>query len=78
MERFDFRRWWLGLPADERERFAREAGTTPEYVRIHLIAPLARRKTPRRELMDAMVRAGAGRFSREDLLSWFFPETEAA
>jgi hypothetical protein len=78
MREFDFRTWFLSLSAAERERFALTAGTTPEYIRCHLIAPLRRRKTPRRELIDGLLVASEGRFTRAELLQWFFPETQAA
>jgi hypothetical protein len=78
MSEFDFHRWYLGLTAEERARFASAAGTSPEYIRCHLIGPLRRRKTPRRELLDGLVRAAEGRFTREQLLGWFFPASEAA
>jgi len=69
----DFKTFFLCLSQDEQERFAVSAGTTTGYIRTHLIAPLERRKTPRRELIESLVKAGQGKFTRDELLEWFFP-----
>ena len=35
-EKFDFKKYWLELTPDERNAFAKEAGTTSHYIQTHL------------------------------------------
>jgi hypothetical protein len=73
--RKDFREWFLSLPENERERYALRAGTTPGYVRVHLIG---RRKVPRRVLMEGLAEASDGRFTVPDLLKFFYQTDQHA
>ncbi|MFY1903945.1 hypothetical protein ACOTJG_25655 [Achromobacter xylosoxidans] len=67
-----FKAFYLSLPAVERERFAKRAGTTVAYVETHL---LYARKVPRKGTMDGLWGAcqefGAP-FGRGDLLDFFY------
>lgn len=67
-----FKAFYLSLPAGERERFAKRAGTTVAYVETHL---LYARKVPRKGTMDGLWAAcqefGAP-FGRGDLLGFFY------
>lgn len=52
----DFRVFFTNLTAEQRARFAADAGTTDEYIRHHL---LGGRRMPRRALLRSMVGAAA-------------------
>jgi hypothetical protein len=65
----DFKEWFLSLSDDERERYARQAGTTAGYIRVHLIG---RRKIPREELLHRLAAASAGKFTVAKLLAFFY------
>lgn len=65
----DFKEWFLQLSEQERARYATDAGTTPGYIRVHLIG---RRKIPRPELLRALSDASLGRFTVPELLAFFY------
>ena len=68
----DFRDFFLALEPAARERYARRAGTTVGYIRAHLIAPSARRKVPRKRLIEALASASDAKISRADLVAYFY------
>lgn len=75
----DFRRFYLALTDDERERFAKQIGSSVDYIRVHLIAPPARRRVPRKALVDKMAKACeelGSSLTKRDLLAYFY-ETPA-
>lgn len=75
----DFKEWFLSLSDDDRERYARDAGTTAGYIRVHLIG---RRKIPRPDLLRRLAEASNGKFSPHgkftvgDLLGFFYKAEE--
>lgn len=73
-----FKELWLGLPEDRKEAFATEAGTTPGYIRTHLIHG---NKLPRPELMRGLATACEKfqwPFSEEQLVLHFYRKRAAA
>lgn len=68
--------WYLDKSAVERAKYAQKAGTTPGYIEIHLMAPPARRKTPRQDLMERLAEASHGEISMADLLRHFYEQSE--
>ena len=65
-----FAEFLKGLDESARADYARRAGTTPGYIRVHL---LSGRKVPRRDLLEALVVASDGQVSRTEMLDHFFP-----
>lgn len=66
----------MALEAEAREAFARDADTTVEYIRDHL---LAGRRMPRPQLINGLAVALARRkveISREDLVTFFYARNE--
>ena len=52
-----------------RKMFAARAGTSPEYIEIHL---LPRRKLPRKKMMKSLAESTEGQCSYEDVVKYFF------
>nr|WP_087147357.1 hypothetical protein [Crenothrix polyspora] len=71
---FDFKKFFLDLPKDRREEYAKNAGTTAYYIHTHLIN---RYKTPRRLLMQGLANASNGAFNVSDLSGFFYSQGEA-
>lgn len=72
----DFEVYFMALEAEAREAFARDADTTVEYIRDHL---LAGRRMPRPQLINGLAVALARRkveISREDLVTFFYARNE--
>ena len=67
--------FFRGLSDQQRERYADRAGTTVEYIRVHLIRA---KRIPRPDLMDSLVQASAGAVSRKELLDHFYPPSAEA
>lgn len=70
----DWKQWYLALAQKQREEYARNAGTTAGYIRVHLIG---RRKIPRQDLMEKLAAGTDGRFTVTDLLAFFYRTGEA-
>lgn len=72
MNDFDFKKFWLSLSPENRLQVATAAGTTPAYVKTHLIH---KRRVPRNDLMSnlhqACVSAGAD-VSKEKFIGLFY------
>lgn len=66
---FDFRNYVSSLSPDVLERFAVESGTTSNYIKNHLIY---KTKIPRPEMIDALVHAGHGEFSKSQFIAWLY------
>lgn len=64
----DFADFYRALDRENRKQFADRADTSPEYIEIHL---LPRRKTPRKNTMQALADASEGVLSLEDLVRYF-------
>lgn len=67
-----FKTFYLALSADERDRFAKRAGTTVAYIETHL---LYARKVPRKGTMEGLWAASqefGAPFGRGDLLRFFY------
>lgn len=70
---FNFKKFWLDMSKDEREAFARDAGTTSHYISTHLVR---RDRTPSKSLMDKLITACEARkaiASKSELLEFFYP-----
>ncbi len=67
----DLRTYFRSLPPEQQEEFAKEAGTTANYIRCHLVCEPPR-KIPRQKLLDGLVRAGNGALSRDELIAYFY------
>jgi hypothetical protein len=65
----DFKTYYNSLTDSERTEFAKLASTTTEYIRIHLIT---KNKIPRKQLMQDLVNASAGKLTIESLLNFFY------
>ena len=68
----DFEEFYRSLRGKERDEFADRAGTTRAYIESHLLAPVERRKVPRRPLLESLAEATDGKCSVSDLLSYFY------
>lgn len=66
--------YYKSLNPAGKKAFADRAGTTTNYIETHLLAPVRRRRTPRRELFNALVEASNYMVTREELFDWFYPE----
>ena len=66
---------YISKMSDQRlSEFALESGTTPNYIKRHLIY---KKKIPRPEMIDALVYASNGDFSKHDFVSWLYDLSEA-
>lgn len=66
---FNFHDYVSNLSPENLEKFAIESGTTVKYIKIHLIY---KTKIPRPELIDALVLAAHGSFSKSQFISWLY------
>lgn len=72
MAPFDFKEFWQGLSLDEKKQLAKEAGTTVNYIRTHLVYA---RRVPSRNYMTELHKAVTRinpEISKEQLLSFFY------
>lgn len=69
----NYRSYFVALNADQREAYARRAGTSSAYIQIHLMATPPR-KIPRPELLRALADATEGACSFQDMLAHFYPD----
>ena len=60
--------WYQGLPRIDREKYAREVGTTTRYLEVHL---MQRRKCPGRDLMKRLAKHADG-MTLNDVLDHFY------
>lgn len=67
-----FADYYRSLKGVERDKYAARAGTTRQYIEIHLLAKSARRKTPRKETMVALAGASNGAVTLEEVIAHFF------
>ena len=65
-----FPEFFRGLDEAQRNEYAERAGTTSDYIRVHLIHA---RRVPRPELMEALVLASDGQVTRNEILEHFYP-----
>ena len=64
--------YFLSLNGDEREAFAKEAGTTSHYIQTHITG---KRKLPGKRLMDGLFRASRSQGwvrTKPELVSFFY------
>jgi len=61
------------MPESELEEYANRAGTTANYIKVHLIAPNGPRKRPGVRLMAGLFSAAKGAVSWSDIQNWFYP-----
>ena len=64
----DFDTYYRQLDRDARRKFAERAGTSPEYIEIHL---LPRKKMPRKNKMESLAKASRGALSYEKVVEYF-------
>ena len=55
-------------------KFSQDSGTTPNYIKRHLIY---KKKIPRPEMIDALVFASSGDFSKHEFVSWLYDLSKA-
>lgn len=70
-----YREYWESLGPEGRRQYAKRAGTTPEYIRVHLIPPAGssrQKKIPRPDLMERLIAATQGKVPRRDVLDHFY------
>lgn len=66
---FNFNEYVLKMSESDLETFAFESGTTANYLKRHLIY---KTKIPRPEMIEALVRASEGDFSKYQFVSWLY------
>lgn len=66
---FNFNEYVLQMSEECLADFANKSGTTPNYIKRHLIY---KKKIPRPEMIDALVLASNGDFSKHDFVSWLY------
>lgn len=71
----DFKQFYQSLDRRERQSFAKRAGYSPEYIRIHLIRGT---KTPTLGGLTNLANASDGAFTPVELFSWFVMANEVA
>lgn len=75
----ELKAYYYSLTPSEREQYAERAGTTAEYIRIHLVPRnRAPQKLPKKELMQGLADASQGRVSFQEVLAHFYGEAAAA
>lgn len=77
----DLRTYFRSLDVDQQEAFARRAGTTANYIRVHLACDPPRR-VPRQRLLEGLAIASEGALTVPSLVAYFYqqplPEQGAA
>lgn len=71
---FDFFKYISEMSDEKLNEFAQQSGTTSNYIKRHLIY---KKKIPRPEMIDALVRASDGSFSKHDFISWIYDLNKA-
>lgn len=66
---FNFHNYISSLSPNDLELFAVESGTTSNYIKNHLIY---KTKIPRTEMIDALVHAAHGEFSKSQFIAWLY------
>jgi hypothetical protein len=66
---FNFARYIREMSEERLNNFALDSGTTPNYIKVHLIY---KKKIPRPEMIDALVSASKGDFSKHQFISWLY------
>lgn len=72
----DFRTYFEGLNSDEQDAFGLRAGTSGNYIRVHLMANPPRR-TPRPDLMKKLAEASDGAVTQADVIAHFYGDAVA-
>jgi len=62
----------------ELDEYARCAGTSANYIKVHLVAPKGPRKRPGARLMAGLFTASKGAVSWGDIQDWFYPQPQGA
>lgn len=74
-----FREFFQSLTPEQRQQFADDSGTTLGYIEKHFMSrDPVKRKVPRPELLDKMVKAGGGSFNHKELADYFYIEKARA
>lgn len=66
---FEFNEYVLKMSDSDLDKFAFDSGTTANYLKRHLIY---KTKIPRPEMIEALVKASRGDFSKYQLVSWLY------
>lgn len=66
---FDFASYIREMTDERLNTFAADSGTTTNYIKFHLIY---KKKIPRPEMIDALVFAAKGDFSKHQFISWLY------
>lgn len=71
---FNFNEYILQMSDERLVKFYQDSGTTPNYIKRHLIY---KKKIPRPEMIDALVFASSGDFSKHEFVSWLYDLSKA-
>ncbi|MCO8080278.1 MULTISPECIES: hypothetical protein [Acinetobacter] len=71
---FNFNEYILQMSDERLVKFSQDSGTTPNYIKRHLIY---KKKIPRPEMIDALVFASSGDFSKHEFVSWLYDLSKA-
>ena len=66
---FDFTQYIRSMSEQQLQNFAIASGTTTNYIKLHLIY---KKKIPRPEMIDSLVIAAEGGFSKHQFVSWLY------
>lgn len=68
----NYSKFFFSMTQAQQDRYALRAGTTGNYLRTHVFVPLKRRKIPRRDKIESLVKAAKGAVSMDDVLSFLY------
>ena len=75
----ELHKYFHALTLDQRAAYARRAGTSVDYIRIHLILPSGgSRKIPKKPLMGKLASESEGQVSYQEVLEHFYPQEDVA
>jgi hypothetical protein len=72
-----YSKFFFSMSRAQQDEYAKRADTTGDYLRIHVFAPIERRKIPRREKIELLVSATGGKCSLDDVLEYLYKSSEA-
>ena len=73
----NYSKYFFSMSRNKQDLYAIAAGTTGDYLRTHVFAPMERRKIPRKEMINALVTATKGKCSLDDVLEYLYKSEEA-
>ena len=70
---FDFKKFYQSLDTVGKDSFAKNAGTSADYIRVHLIH---KTRMPGKSLMRNLANASGGKFTYADMVDFFYGSPE--